>query len=313
MITLSNQSRMRGFFTLEKFSAKKTANGTQQEVPGSRTTVAQFENLITDAGLNSLGIYGIASATNCCYVGSGSTPPTVRDNAMDAFIAAIIVSGVSTGAQTATEPYYLYSQKTFRFDQGAAAGNLAEVGIGLSENPKDVLFSRTLIRDASGNPTTITVFEQEYLDVSYEIRIYPELTDSIGVVSIGDVDYDYTARASRVNSTSAGGWNLSNRSNLGAYPAAYSGGIGDVLESPDGQAGTGFAQPVEYDNNSLQASAQFTWGLNEANFDGVRSIVASVGWTRWQLEFAAQGSGDPIPKNKTNILSVTLTHSWARG
>jgi hypothetical protein len=59
---------------------------------------------------------------------------------------------------------------TWRFGEGIAAGNIAEVGLGWGNA---TLWNRARIKDAQGKPTVITVFADEYLDVVSEIRVYP--------------------------------------------------------------------------------------------------------------------------------------------
>ena len=72
-------------------------------------------------------------------------------------------------------PYYRWAKVTWRFGQGVAAGNISEVGLGWGNSN---LWNRALIKDANGNPTTITVLSDEYLDVVSEIRDYPTLSSS---------------------------------------------------------------------------------------------------------------------------------------
>lgn len=152
-------------------------------------TLAEFDNLILDNGLNMI----MGSANNSPYgvfndvfVGSGSTPAAVNQSAMVSLIAG----------QTADTPWsngfvaavgeartYGYSRLTKQFGQGAAAGNISEVGIGSSSAN---LFSRSLVKDSQGNPTTITVLADEYLTVVYELRRYPPADITTSVFAILD-------------------------------------------------------------------------------------------------------------------------------
>ncbi len=45
------------------------------------------------------------------------------------------------------------------------------MGIGWNANPSGALFSRALIVDAEGDPTTIAKLADEQLDVEYEFRV----------------------------------------------------------------------------------------------------------------------------------------------
>ncbi|MCO1336984.1 hypothetical protein MO867_21910, partial [Microbulbifer sp. OS29] len=267
-------NRVRGFYTLETYRAEKTEDGLR-EIPGSRSRRAEFENLITDLGLNRLGDRSPASSAYFCYVGSGSSAPAQTDTDMDNFIAVhSVLQSDTRSAQASIDPWYLSTQKVNRFNQGVAAGNLSEVGMGWDSNPSGALFSRALIQDADGNPSSITVLDDEYLDVTYELRIYPNLGDFTGTITIDGVDYNYTARACRANTAAPGAWDFDFPGNNGAYSYAYAGEIGDVSGYPAGTNAGGTPALVTYNYGSLRASVQLTWALNSANFsDGVRSVA----------------------------------------
>lgn len=311
---LNGKSGIRGFYKIETFKGNVCPAGNIIEEPGSRKVRAEFENLITDSGLNAIGSTGISTARNFFYVGTGSTPPSVSDSNMDNFVAATSSNEeTNQTSQTSSPPYYLSFLQKKRFGQGDAAGNLAEVGAGSSGSPSGNLFSRALIQDSGGNPTTITVLSDEFLDVTYELRIYPDTDDAVGTVMIGGVTYDYTARPSQIDLFGSSGWNGNQSSSTANASTAYSGSIGDVFSNPSGSQAAAVGTNGIYSNNSLEGSASFEWGLSSANFGGVRSVALSVGWTRWQIQFDAQGSGDPIPKDDTNVLNISMVHSWNRG
>ncbi|WP_444919319.1 hypothetical protein ACJJID_00290 (plasmid) [Microbulbifer sp. CnH-101-G] len=306
---IQSQSRVRGFYTVEKFKARRGA-----EIPGSRTTVAQFENLITDLGLNRLGEASPSAATTSCYVGSGSATPQVTDSDMNQFVAKHNVLGSDTrSAQSSVDPWYLAMRKTYRFNPLGSANNLSEVGVGWANSPSGALFSRALIRDADGNPSSITVLADEYLDVTYELRLYPDLRDFNGVVTIGGEAYNYLARASRANAAGASAWDFDRTATSGAYVFAHAGDIGDITANPSGNSGGGTGADISYSQGSFEGWSQLSWGLSNANFGGVRSVAANIGWGRWQVQFSRVSDGAAIPKDDTKILTLTLGHSWARG
>lgn len=128
----------------------------------------QFKNLVLDAGLQQMSV---DTWIDRCCVGTGNSTPNVKQLDLDAFVASTrTMKTTVTKMQTTNEPYYYSVTVTWRFERGVAAGNLSEVGLGWAD---DKLWNRALIKDANGNPTTITVLADEYLDVVSEIRIYP--------------------------------------------------------------------------------------------------------------------------------------------
>ncbi|KXZ72126.1 hypothetical protein [Acinetobacter venetianus] len=136
----------------------------------------EFHNLVLDTGLQRMGI---GAWVQRCYVGTGNSTPIASQTQLDATLASTsTVQSTVTGMNTTTKPYYYSIQKTYRFGEGVAAGNLTEVGLGWTVSGQNPCWNRALIKDANGNPTTLTVLSDEFLDVTVEIRIYPAETIS---------------------------------------------------------------------------------------------------------------------------------------
>lgn len=279
---------------------------------GSERVLAEwFKNLITDVGLDSIGNISITHIS-ACVVGSGSTTPSNADSALVAQIASTTTINSAPSGSQASPPYYGWHQFTFRFSAGIAAGNLAEVGIKCSNGN---LFSRALILDGVGDPTTITVLSDEVLDVTYEIRVYPLLTDTTGTVSIGGDSYDYTARAAFVTAGyltpqsylpgGCGGGSVSINTYSGAINAAITGG-------PAGTSGASTGNSLaSYTPGSYHRDTTFTFGLNDSNVGGVMSVFVPLGYG--QVFGAVQIEYDPvIPKDNTKVMSLAYRHTWAR-
>lgn len=130
-----------------------------------------FNNIVLDAGLARMSV---GTWISRCCVGTGNTTPVVTQTALASFLASTIsINSTSTELQTTTTPYYRGVTLTWRFSEGVAAGNISEVGMGWNNT---TLWNRALVLDANGNPATITVLSDEYLDVVAEIREYPTLS-----------------------------------------------------------------------------------------------------------------------------------------
>lgn len=275
---------------------------------GSRRVVADwFDNLITDAGLNRIGTGGVI---NNCQVGSGSTPPAFSDTALETRIgAAGNVVGSTTGNASAS-PYYGWNRMSFRFNAGIAAGNVSEIGVGWGATGN--LFSRALIRDSNGDPTTITVLSDEVLDVVYELRLYPPEDDVVFQTVIGGVTHDCVLRASSVNQNPWHGTFLppygATQSAIGV--SAHGGPLGAVTAAPSGaSSGAGATVMDPYSNNSLEISGTVTFALNAGNIAG--GIGAISIRTPYLGDF--QCSFDPkIQKDATKVLTLDVGMSWAR-
>lgn len=267
-------------------------------------------NLITNAGLNRLGSGGWSG---WCHIGTGTTAPAVGDVALAVQAASTNSTAPGGGNSNSGSPLYRTTATlVYRFNAGQLNGNYTEVGISWSNS---TLWSRALIVDGGGSPTSITVTSSEFLDVFYRLTMVPDLTDHNYSCTIQGVNYGVTRRASWVGS--AGAWNP-NRS--GAWiPAggqgsniisAYSGTLGAVTGFPSGTQATKGGSPSvgAYVNNSYTRTSSVSIALGELNVPGgIKSIAVDDSVGSWQHQFSPV-----IPKDDTKVMSLSFSMSWGR-
>ncbi|QLB59831.1 hypothetical protein E5093_09675 [Acinetobacter indicus] len=277
---------------------------------------AWFNNLVLDAGLDAMGGGGTADISHV-WVGTGNSTPTPTQTGLDNTLAGTsTVQGSQTGVQTSSLPYYYWMRRTFRFGLGVAAGNLSEVGLG---NSSRSMFNRALIKDNAGNPTTVTVLSDEFLDVVVELRVYPktnfsgqfQLLDKFGALVS---EHTYTGNAILFQDSIA--WSI--RSVGGQFL-----GVGGTTCNPSNTSypnTTGWStEPVTISRPSNLRSivVSRTVGLNEANeFShkgfrfGVGNLLttnpsqALIGY-KWDVE-------PPITKTNLQTLRYQFELSWNR-
>lgn len=131
-----------------------------------RISTGWFDNLITNAGLRALLSTSTIAAR--CVVGSSSQVPAATDTTLVDRMGSIIYGSKLNGYDAANG--FGWTRITYSFAPGQVTGNVREVGITLTTSTSSNLFSRALVRDASGRPATITVLADEYLTVIYELR-----------------------------------------------------------------------------------------------------------------------------------------------
>lgn len=308
-------SGVSGCFKVERYKADCFGDPIFE----TRELVADwFDNLILNGGINRLGVASFHEVSSRIFVGSGNSEPDPSQTGLDDLIGSASVVTRVDGAQVSSEPFYLYLRSVARFPVGVAAGNISEIGAGWSGG----MFSRSLILDEDGNPATITVLADEVLDVSYEIRLYPDTSDYTGSVEIGGVVYDYLARCANMGVISgATGWKftVSGSSGGGSWgrntAQAYNGLISDVLGAPTGSSSSSDSGSggLSYDDGSFIGRVIARWGLSNGNLSGgVRSILICVGWSVWQIQFESRVDGSAIPKDSTKEMSFTVSHGWSR-
>lgn len=266
-----------------------------EPIPGTARERARFDNLITDTGLDLIGVGNDIS--NAC-VGSGSTAPANTDTALAAQISAASSLNTSSTSYNAS-PEYGQRTTVFRFGAGAAAGNLAEVGVKYSSS----LYARALILDGGGSPTTITVLAGEILDVTYIQRIVPPAADASGSVVINGITYGWVARPANV-----GTWyNAINGGSVG-YPTiqGYFGSIGARASSPGGGGVGASCAASAYTPGSKTRSYTGTFAIGASDLLITAATLNAQAY--WQFSFDSGG----IPKLSTQTLALTLANSWAR-
>ena len=306
--------KMCGFYKLAAVNAKTGK---------TRVLADWFPNLITDIGLDYLATH--SDFIRYCYVGSGSTTPTFSDTGLANHVATFdstqyITVNDKVQSVNSTSPYYRYFRGTYRFGIGVAAGNLSEVGVGWGANHVGSTFSRALILDAYGNPTTITVLSDEYLDVTYEYRLYPNETDVTGSLTFTGnkgATYDWTIRPGNITylPTLVGTNMYFPRAMTTLYGGSDTSRLPGVSESDIGTITSTLAYNSAsavysaYVNGNHYVDCTITVALTQGNFaTGIHKFGINICGCGWQIGIASPY----ILKTSSDIVTITLRVSWAR-
>ncbi len=275
-----------------------------------RGLLAKFDNIFLDQGLNALGTMTMPGYV---WVGSGNTAPLPTNTTL----ANLVAKSSSPSPRipndygvNGTAPYYTYSRQGFRFNAGDAAGNLSEVGLGSSS----ILFTRALIKDANGVPTTLTILPDEILDISYTVRIYAPVQDVVGSITLGGNlggTYSYVMRASAVTTHGYGNtynWAAMRSANYAGSAIVYTGPIGTITQSPSGSSDAVTVPNLGYINNSYKGRVVVSPSTTQGNLaGGIKSIKYTLGWGSYQIEFTPA-----IPKTNLDVLNLTFEVAYGR-
>jgi len=267
-----------------------------------------FNNLVLLNGLNRIGTGGIMSMA---HVGSGSSAPAFGESLLSNLIGTSEnVPGADITGTNLGEGY-AYCRRTFRFPAGTATGNISEVGVGWASNQ---LFSRALVKDGAGDPTTVTVLADEVLDLVYELRVYWPTTDNTTTVTLGGVGYSVTVRASDVDQWATGtsmfAYLLANGVTNGLQDVlGYNGSLGTITEGPGGDfVGRPAVKTFDgsYSNNSQERNMKLVAGLGDITESvSAFNVICPLGVFK-------MGFTPPIPKTGSNILTINFRLSWAQ-
>ena len=301
--TINLQGKMEGVYSFKAINSL-----TNQERDLSAYIAEDHFNLILNSGLNYLGTNYVGSY---CCVGTGSTPVNASQTALVSQVAQTSTIQAQSAGNQSTPPYFTWGRLTFRFEQGVAAGNLTEVGIRSDAGPNSALFSRALIVDSGGNPTTLTILSDEYLDVTYELRFYPEMNDQTYELTLYGENYSVLVRPANVTSVTVIQAQYYFFQWINYYYTTqyyyYNGPIGTVTGEPSGSSYSNDTGHGAYVSNSYERNFICSLGLNDGNLsEGIRSILIKTHKADWQLQFTP-----PIPKDSFKTLVLNIYTSWS--
>lgn len=281
------------------------------KMDGTKRQLGKTHNIITNWGLNQLATQNAGSFLTSCCLGTGTTPEDASQSRLVAFsyyTSSTITNVQTQGSLANLECSYL---RVFRFSPNIA-GTFTEVGVGTQSSPTNgFVGSRALIRDDEGNPSSISVLADEYLDVTYtfKIRIPNNAQQTSGNFNIGATSYSYVCKASECALWHASGGNFSSTYAWGCD--GYSGTLSANVDGyPTGNPvyfSPAFSLIEPYVDYSYNVKMKATIGLTNGNSYPIKSIWLNAGQTRWQFEL-----NTPIVKNNTQILTLNFEFTWAR-
>ena len=289
--------RLEGLYKLDVFDA-----ATHERTRGT----PWFGNLITDSGKD---LIAQQSYLTICQCGTGTATPSNSDTTMAAFVASTgtILSQVQANN---VSPAYAKITTVYQFGVGVAAGNIAEVGISYTTSSSGPLFSRALVLDGGGSPTTITVLSTEYLQVTYQLRLYVPTIDVTGSVTINSISYTTTWRAAKSGNWTAGapGTNgiAGSANNTGSD---WTGTIGAITAQPGGSAvlnGYPVTNLATYVGGHYYQDLVLSHPINAGGT--IQSFWFFCILGQWQFQISPS-----LVLLNTQQLTMTVRISWDRG
>lgn len=309
-----------GHFTIYK--GKLDANNE----PVTREYVTDFDNMVLDTGLQRIGISD--DWMNWLHLGSGTTPPaplqnslvnaTYKGNNLAPHEALSSHTKHSINIEDPLNPY-CWVTRVFRVPPRGENRTYSELGVGWSDSN---LFSRTLIKDQLGVQSTITILGDEYLDVTYEVRLYlPVDTAEYTVTPTGDdieprvITINASALSTHTNSWTFG-WGLAHYNKPGSlcgdhlqflHNRFFTGRRGGIYQDPEGDVvGIEFNANSKVRTSDTSMTFNFTRDLQD-NIGTLRTMqVSQLGYC-FQMQFSP-----PFVKTNEDRFNISYSISWGR-
>lgn len=287
---------------------------------GTRFMSPWFHNHITDQGLDLCAT--TPNRYNACQVGSGNAAPTDADTGLQNYTAGTSSkTDFGDSYNNTVLPYYGESYLRYNFPLGAFNDDiLSEVMIG-THTSGGSCFSRELIRDAVGAPTTIQVASDEILRVHYKIRHYPPLDDVVGTLSLDiyetPTNFDYIRRTLAFPDRWEPSGNVAQNSADTFNPTGFnSGTVTRLRDAPiqsisyNNFAGTSATSvtPQSYSAGSFSRMTECLWNTAKGTFNASLFLWS----TRYGVISFQHAFYPTIEKTNQDNLILNVQTSWGR-
>jgi hypothetical protein len=296
-------------------------------------TLGWFDNLILDSGLNWILSRDLGpDILNECRIGTGNQAEDVSQTQLQSQTDVVLYTasgGSRVDTINASPPYYEEVTAVYLFPAFAVSRNISELGVGPSTGGS-ALFTRALVKDPMGVPTSITVLVGEKLRVTYRCRLYYQMdSDVAGVVNISGVDYSYTGRMYYLGGTNSAqargnwydgsGWRLMpGQASFPDYGRCVGQATGLAAANTDGYPPRTGSFQGNLTSNDFSASAytpgSFTRDLSIVVPDTSNNFAPGINWVSLlsPLGFYQYLFSPSIPKTADYRLRITFTFTVAR-
>lgn len=307
---------------------------------GSVKHSVNCENMVLDKLIDRLnassyfnGTHPPSEMLNKIALGTGTTPPTAGDTALESQVLSVPFNGVTNTSYTETIPGETLKavvRRPHSFNQGQINANLSEIGV--IDNGGN-LITRALIKDDLGNPTTLTVTNQEQLILTYYLDFVDiplktagtiDITDKTGAV-IDTVNYDVRICGTKFTSHnynySPMEFGVNSKSNWLSYedtylsnmpmPASSEWGYGiDITNYKAGvKSKPSSIPPLGTGPGSIK---RFKWGISQGNVSGGITRIVTFNFRDDFPGMSVIHFDKPINKTSSDVLELESVMLWSR-
>ena len=282
------------------------------------------KNIILNQGLHFFGGGNGTDMMNYCLVGSGNSAPTVTQNQLDS-----CVTGVQLEAFGASHSYTPDASNTYKCSltrkyvfTTLAGQNISEVGLAsiYSSPSSNYLCTRALVKDASGNPTVLSLITGDTLTIYYKLWAVHSTLDTDQVISMSDgfggsENYNVKSRLAGVGDATYSSL-LSSKFNTGNNSCQfYTGDLVAITGYLNGSVG--LVSSVSIDAYANDFSRTIRMKANPSTSNGsIRSVLLAQNngntFGLRQIRFGRVSDDAPIYKDNTKELTIPIKFTWGR-
>lgn len=292
------------------------------------------DNLITNSGLDFLCFNNAPQRlfSETLDIGQGNVEPTNSDTSLSVFLKNIRFA-TKTKALVLDEVGNTLTSTVdskFVFNTGIANKNISELGV--KSDGSGVIFTRALIKDSLGNPTTITPLEGEILEVVYRVHAVYSTIPTTAVITDTESGNTFNTSTMIADVTNEETWNncvdsplapvKRGTSNGQEYLYFSNAGISNIDTSPRYNSGSKPLTPIPPNlifssyvagthkrivTIKIQPSLINDWAV-----DGIKSVTIQTTLGLWQTEYTNTATGKGILKTDKHRLEIPFEFSVGR-
>lgn len=282
------------------------------------------KNIILNQGLHFFGGNHGTDMMTYCLVGSGNSAPTVTQNQLDSCVV-----GVTGVTHSSNYNYAPDSTNTYRCSLTAryvfttlAGQNISEVGLAsqYSSPSSNYLCTRALVKDASGNPTVLSLITGDTLTIYYKLWVVHSTLDTDQVIRMSDgfggsENYNVKSRLAGVGDEKYSRLLSSNLNTDKNSCQFYTGDLAAITGYLD--ENVGLVSSVSIDAYANDFSRTIRMKANPSTSNGsIRSVLLAqihdntFGFR--QIRFGRVSDDAPIYKDNTQELTIPVKFTWGR-
>jgi len=288
--------------------------------------VGPFNNTVVDIGLDDLADSLFSSISTYCHCGIGTSLPATGNTALENFFAATNTIQDSVSDINAIPPYFSRRIITYRFTAGTFDGDQSITEVAISDQATTGgIFARALVRDPQNDFAIVSPLTDEWLDVTYEFRLYPDHinadgtpNDLTGVINVWGSNHNFWMRPAFVsnivywNANAARAQWIALSGSWAAFFASTSvlGAVTGEPTNPSGADATSNGSEIyhaTYIPGDHARNIQLSIGSTDGNASGgIGAMRFHTGFGAYQIRFAPA-----IPKDVTKSWTFVVALNWA--
>ena len=283
------------------------------------------KNIILNQGLHFFGGNRGTDMMTYCLVGSGNSAPTVTQNQLDSCVVGETGTTHSSNysyAPDSTNTYKCSLTKRYVFTT-LAGQNISEVGLAsqYSSPSSNYLCTRALVKDASGNPTVLSLITGDTLTIYYKLWVVHSTLDTDQVINMSDgfgVNEQFNIKSRIYYAGVRSEWATNLSVTLGFATddvVAHSGDLSAITTTPTAALGNASVVTFGVYANDFSRVVTLKFSTDRANGNMRTLIVKSIyahALGFHQIRFGRVSDDAPIYKDNTKELTIPIKFTWGR-